>query len=151
MNTDTIEKKVELKAPISRVWQALTDYREFGEWFQVKVNGPFSPNNVSKGKLTYPGFENYKWEIVVKKMVTESLFSFTWHPYAIDAARDYSKEPQTLIEFHLKPTPTGTLLTVKESGFNQVPSDRRSEAFRMNEEGWSEQMKNIKNYVSKKS
>jgi uncharacterized protein YndB with AHSA1/START domain len=149
MNTDSIEKKVELKAPISRVWQALTDYHEFGEWFRVKLDGPLISNKISRGYLTYPGYEHYKWEILVKNVVPESLFSFTWHPYALDLKRDYSKEAQTLIEFHLKPISTGTLLLVKESGFDQLPLDRRSEAFRMNEKGWSEQMKNIEAYLSK--
>ena len=39
--TDRIEKRIELKAPVSRVWRALTDHREFGEWFRVKMDGAF--------------------------------------------------------------------------------------------------------------
>jgi uncharacterized protein YndB with AHSA1/START domain len=37
---DLIEKQIELKAPVSRVWRALTDHHEFGEWFRVKIDGP---------------------------------------------------------------------------------------------------------------
>ncbi len=81
---DRIEKRIELKAPVSRVWRALTDYREFGEWFRVKLDGPFVPGQVSRGHITYPGYEHVKWEAVVQKMEPERLFSFTWHPYAID-------------------------------------------------------------------
>ena len=91
-----IEKHIELKAPVSRVWRALTDHVEFGEWFRVKLEGPFVPGQVSRGQITYPGYEHLKWEAVVQKMERERLFSFTWHPYAIDPNLDYSKETPTL-------------------------------------------------------
>jgi len=145
-----IEKRIELKAPVSRVWRALTDYREFGQWFQVKLEGPFVPGQVSRGHITYPGYEHLKWEAVVQKMEPERLFSFTWHPYAIDPKKDYSKETPTLVEFRLEKTPTGTLLLLTESGFDKVAADRRAEAFRRNDGGWDEQMKNIDGYVSQK-
>lgn len=147
---DRIEKRIELKAPISRVWRALTDYREFGEWFRVKLDGPFVAGEVSRGRITYPGYEHLKWEAVVQKMEAERLFSFTWHPYAIDPKVDYSKEPQTLVEFMLEKTATGTLLLLSESGFDKIPADRRMEAFRMNDGGWTQQMKNIERHVTEK-
>jgi uncharacterized protein YndB with AHSA1/START domain len=146
-----IEKRIELKAPVSRVWRALTDHREFGEWFRVKLDGPFVPGQVSRGQITYPGYEHVKFEVVVQRMDPERFFSYTWHPYAVDSKIDYSKEEPTLVEFKLEKTSGGTLLTVTESGFDKIPSNRRSEAFRMNEGGWSEQLKNIENYVSRES
>jgi uncharacterized protein YndB with AHSA1/START domain len=148
---DCIEKRIELKAPVSRVWRALTDHREFGEWFGVKLDGPFAPGQVSRGQITYPGYEHLKWEAVVQKMEPEHLFSFTWHPYAVDTKMDYSQEAATLVEFRLEKIASGTLLVVTESGFDKVPSGRRSEAFRMNDRGWAEQMKNIENHVAKTS
>jgi uncharacterized protein YndB with AHSA1/START domain len=147
---NSIEKRIELKAPVSRVWRALTNYREFGEWFRVKLDGPFVAGQVSIGHITYPGYEHLKWEAVVQKMEHERLFSFTWHPYAVDPQKDYSKEAPTLVEFTLEKTANGTLLILTESGFDKVPSDRRVEAFRMNEGGWTEQMKNIESYVAQK-
>jgi uncharacterized protein YndB with AHSA1/START domain len=147
---DRIEKQIELKAPVARVWRALTDYREFGEWFRVKIEGPFVPGEVSRGHITHPGYEHLKWEAVVKAMEPERLFSFTWHPYAIDPKIDYSAEPQTLVEFRLEPTAQGTRLTVTESGFDKIPVGRRPEAFRMNEGGWAQQMKNIERHVADK-
>jgi uncharacterized protein YndB with AHSA1/START domain len=147
---DRIEKKIELKAPVARVWRALTDYREFGEWFRVKIDGPFVAGEVSRGHITWPGYEHLQWEAVVKAMEPERLFSFTWHPYAVDPKMDYSKEPQTLVEFQLKKTAEGTLLTVTESGFDKIPAGRRPEAFRMNENGWAQQTKNIERYVAEK-
>jgi uncharacterized protein YndB with AHSA1/START domain len=146
-----IEKQIELKAPVSRVWRALTDFREFGEWFRVKLDGPFVPGQVSSGPITYPGYEHVKWEAVVQKMEPERLFSFTWHPYAVDPNTDYSKETPTLVEFRLEKTEKGTLLLVTESGFEKIPGHRRAEALRMNDGGWAEQMKNIEIYVAPKS
>lgn len=145
---DRIEKRIELKAPVSRVWRALTNYREFGKWFRVELDGPFVPGQVSRGHITYPGYEHVRWEATVQEMQPERLFSFTWHPYAVDTKVDYSKETPTLVEFKLEQTATGALLLLTESGFDKVPSDRRIEAFRMNDGGWVEQMKNIENYVS---
>ena len=148
--TDRIEKRIELKAPVARVWRALTDYREFGEWFRVKLDGPFVAGEVSRGHITWPGYEHLQWEAVVTTMEPERLFSFTWHPYAVDPKIDYSQEPQTLVEFRLKETVDGTLLTVTESGFDKIPAARRAEAFPRNEGGWTEQMKNIERYVAEK-
>jgi uncharacterized protein YndB with AHSA1/START domain len=148
MADDRIEKRIELKAPLSRVWRALTDHREFGLWFRVKLDGPFVPGQVSRGWITYPGYEHVKWEAVVQKMEPERLFSFTWHPYAVDPKMDYSKEPPTLVEFRLEKTAAGTLLTVTESGFDKIPAGRRPEAFRMNEGGWTQQIKSIESYVA---
>jgi uncharacterized protein YndB with AHSA1/START domain len=150
---ERVEKRIELKAPVSRVWRALTDYREFGEWFRVKLDGPFVLGEVSRGQITYPGYEHVKWEAVVQKMEPERVFSFTWpQPKSIDKDRptDYSGEPTTLVEFRLEKTASGTLLVVTESGFDKLPGDRRLEAFRRNEGGWTEQMKNIEKYVSNK-
>jgi uncharacterized protein YndB with AHSA1/START domain len=148
---DRIEKRIELAAPVSRVWRALTDYREFGEWFRVKLDGPFVEGQISRGHITYPGYEHVKWEAVVQKIEPEGLFSFTWHPYAIDPKIDYSKETPTMVEFRLTKTASGTLLVLTESGFDKIPSGRQIEAFRMNDGGWTEQMKNIERHVSRKS
>ena len=148
METDRIEKQIELKAPIARVWRALTDHNEFGQWFRVKLDGPFVPGQPSTGHMTWPGYEHLKWNATVQKLEPEHLFSFTWHPYGIDPKVDYSKETPTLVEFTLKPTPAGTLLKVVESGFDKVPAHRRDEAFRMNEKGWATQLKNIETHVS---
>ena len=147
--TDRIEKTVELKAPVSRVWRALTDHDEFGSWFRVKLDAPFRPGQVSRGHVTYPGYEHLRWEVEVVRMEPERLFSLTWHPYAVDPDRDYADEPPTLVEFTLRKTATGTLLRVTESGFDKLPADRRLDAFRMNDRGWSTQMDNIAAHVDR--
>ena len=143
-----IEKRVEIKAPVARVWKALTDYKQFGQWFGVKIEGPFVVGQIATGHITHPGYEHLKWDVVIKEIQAESLFSFSWHPYAVDPELDYSVEAPTLVEFRLQPIAVGTLLTVVESGFDKVPEHRRNEAFRMNEDGWNQQMSNIDNYVT---
>jgi uncharacterized protein YndB with AHSA1/START domain len=145
-----IEKKIELNAPVARVWRALTDHREFGEWFRVALESPFVVGQTTRGRITLPGYKHLVWEAVVQKMEPERLFSFTWHPYAVDPAVDYSSEPPTLVEFHLEKTATGTLLTVIESGFEDLPAYRRAQAFRMNDGGWTQQMKNIETHVAQR-
>ena len=129
----------------------MTDYREFGEWFRVRLESPFVPGQSSSGQITYPGYENITWQAIIQKIEPERYFSFTWHPYAIDPEIDYSQEIPTLIEFSLKEISGSTLLTVRESGFDKIPENRRNEAFQMNDGGWTEQMRNIEKYVTQKS
>jgi uncharacterized protein YndB with AHSA1/START domain len=148
MSNDRIEKRIELKAPVSRVWRAITDYREFGDWFKVKLEGPFVAGEVARGQITLPGYEHVQMQVVVQKIELERLFSFTWIPYGIDPKVDYSKETPTLVEFRLEKSSVGTLLEVTESGFDKVPKERRDEAFRMNDNGWAQQVKNIESYVA---
>lgn len=152
--SDRIEKRMELKAPPARVWRALTDHREFGAWFGVKLERPFAVGQISRGWVTYPGYEHVKWEALVEKMEPERMFSFTWaHPRSLEKADydgDYSKDPKTLVEFRLEKTAKGTLLVVTESGFDKLPADRREESYRRNEGGWAEQMKNVERYVTQK-
>jgi uncharacterized protein YndB with AHSA1/START domain len=147
MKNDRIEKRLELKAPVSRVWKALTDHEEFGQWFRVKLDKPFAPGEVATGHVTYPGYEHLRWEVVVRQVEPERVFSFTWHPYAVDQSVDYSKEEPTLVEFRLEAADSGTLLTLTESGFSKVPASRREQAFLRNEAGWAIQMENIKAHV----
>jgi uncharacterized protein YndB with AHSA1/START domain len=147
--TDRIEKKIELRAPVSRVWRAISNAREFGEWFRVQLNGVFEPGATVSGHLTYPGYEHLSFEAFVERMEPEHYFSYRWHPYAIDPAVDYSHEPTTLVEFRLEPTGEGTRLTITESGFDRIPEGRRAEAFRMNDGGWAEQTSNLERHVAR--
>ncbi len=149
--SDRIEKEIEIKAPVSRVWKALTDHREFGTWFRVNLEGPFVPGETTHGKMTIPGFDHVVFQAVAQKIEPERYFSFTWHPYAVDPKQDYSQETPTLVEFTLTETAAGTRIRVVESGFDKIPAHRRDEAFRMNEGGWAAQIKNIKNHVEQTS
>jgi uncharacterized protein YndB with AHSA1/START domain len=143
-----IDKEIDLEAAPARVWRALTDYREFGQWFGVKLEQPFEVGRTSRGHITYPGSEHLVMEVTVVTLEPEQLFAFTWHPYAVDPALDYSTEPPTLVEFRLEKIAAGTRLRVTESGFDRIPAGRRSLALRMNDGGWAEQIKNIERHVA---
>jgi uncharacterized protein YndB with AHSA1/START domain len=145
--SDRIEKRIELRAPVARVWRALTDHREFGAWFRARLDGPFVAGEATRGQVSYPGYEHVRWQATVQKMEPDRLCSFTWHPYAVDASVDYSTEPPTLVEFRLEPTPNGTLLTVTESGFDHLPAHRRAEALPMTDGGRTMQLNNIARHV----
>lgn len=144
--TNRIEKTIDLAAPVERVWRALTDHKEFGTWFRVKLDQPFEPGVASTGRMTYPGYEHVPWNATVVEMAEPTLFSFTW-PHMDEAAGDYAAEPRTLVEFRLEPTANGTKLTITESGFDALPAHRRAENYRGNEGGWAEQLRNIKAHV----
>lgn len=147
MSTDRIEKSVVLRAPRSRVWRAIANAGEFGSWFGVKLEGGFAPGAQVKGRITIPGYEHVIMDITVERVEPEHLFSYRWHPYAIEPGVDYSGEPTTLVEFRFEEVTGGTQLTVTESGFDRIPAARRAEAFRMNDQGWAGQLKNIERYV----
>ncbi len=158
MNTDKIEKNVLLRAPRTRIWRALTDSTEFGTWFGVKFDSPFNPGASMRGVIVptqvdpevakaQKPYEGKAFEISVEQMEPERLFSFRWHPYAVEPGVDYSAEPTTLVAFTLEEEANGVRLTVTESGFDQIPLARRAKAFAANEGGWGMQMKLIAEYL----
>jgi uncharacterized protein YndB with AHSA1/START domain len=158
MNTDRIEKKILLRASRARVWRALSDSTQFGTWFGMKFAGPFRPGAVMHGVITGTNVnaevaclqkphEGKQFDITIEQMEPERLFSFRWHPHAVEAGVDYSAEPTTLIVFTLEETPEGILLTVTESGFDQIPLARRATAFSANEQGWGLVIKLIEEYL----
>ena len=148
VQSDRIEKKVVLNAPRARVWRALTDAGEFGTWFGVRLESPFAEGATVRGRLTNPNYDHLTLEVRVERIEPERYFSYRWHPYAVDPKADYSQEPATLVEFRLGDADGGTLLTIVESGFNEIPEARRAEAFRMNDGGWTAQVRNIERHVS---
>jgi uncharacterized protein YndB with AHSA1/START domain len=159
MDTNRIEKKILLRAKQSRVWQALTDSREFGSWFGVKLDGPFTVGAKVRGVIvpttvdpesakTKGPYDGKPIEWVIVRIEPQRLFSFRWHPYAVEPGIDYSKEPMTLVTFTLEEKGGGVLLTVTESGFDGIPLARRAEAFKANEGGWSIQLERIEKYLA---
>jgi uncharacterized protein YndB with AHSA1/START domain len=159
VTTDRIEKKVLLRAPRGRVWRALTDAREFGSWFGVKFDRPFARGTIVRGEIVpttvdaevarmQQPYAGMRFEITIDRVEPEKLFSFRWHPFAIDPKIDYSNEPTTLIVFSLEEVADGVMLTVTESGFDQIPLARRAQAFTANEQGWGLQVKLIEKYLA---
>jgi uncharacterized protein YndB with AHSA1/START domain len=157
---DRIEKTILLKAPRSRVWRAITDTEQFGAWFGMRVDRPFAAGATVKATVVgttvdaevakkQKQYEGTPFDMVIERVEPETLFSFRWHPGA--PGTDYAKEPMTLVEFKLAEAPGGVMLTVTESGFDQIPLERRAQAFSGNEEGWALVVNLIEKYVAKQS
>ena len=146
---DRIEKVVDLAAPVSRVWRALTDHEEFGQWFRVRLDGPFKVGELTTGNVTYPRHEDMEWESLTEQMEHERLFVFSWPPSAVDPDTIYDDDAKVLVEFRLQPTEQGTRLTITETGFLQFPESKRLEILRSNREGWDIQAQNVANHVSR--
>ena len=141
------DRKDERPGRRARGWRALTNADEFGTWFRARLSGTFAEGATLSGPITYPGYGTDHHEIRIERMEPERYFSFRWHPYEVDLSKDYSSEPTTLVEFTLEEVKDGTRLTIVESGFDALPPGRRDEAWRSNDGGWSEQMKNVMRYV----
>jgi uncharacterized protein YndB with AHSA1/START domain len=158
-STDRIEKKILLRAPLDRVWRAISDAKEFGAWFGVAFDGPFVAGarltgrivptkvdaEVAKAQAAHAGMP---FEVSIDRVEPMRLFSFRWHPFAVEPGVDYSKEAATLVTFALEEEPGGTMLTITESGFDRIPLERRSKAFSANEQGWAAQAKLIAKYLA---
>ena len=144
---DRIEKVVELAAPVARVWRAITDYKEFGEWFRVRLDNPFVVGTTTTGNITYPGYEHMKWESLTEQIEHERLFVFSWPPSAVDPDTEYDADAKVRVEFRLEPTESGTRLTITETGFQQFPESKRLEVLRSNTEGWDLQAQYIATHV----
>ena len=145
-STDRIQKSIVLHAPRAKVWRALTDSRQFGQWFQARIEEPFQAGQRAEGRVTYPGYEHLRFEVAVEKMEPERLFSWRWQPGG-DPDIDPS-EPTTLVVFELEDVPEGTRLTVTETGFDRIPVARRAKAYRENDEGWTGQMGQLEKYLA---
>jgi uncharacterized protein YndB with AHSA1/START domain len=145
-STDRIQKTVVLRAPRSKVWRALTDSRQFSQWFGATLRDPFVPGARVQGPVSSPGYEHLTMDITIDRVEPERLFSWRWHPGG-DADIDPS-EPTTLVVFELEEVPEGTQLTVTETGFDRIPPSRRGKAYRENEEGWTGQMEAIRKYLA---
>jgi len=145
---DRIEKQVVLRAPVERVWRALSDHKEFGAWFRVLLDQPFAAGEESTGRMTYPGYEHVPWKARVIAVEPPRLLAFEW-PHMDDAKQVREDWPWTLVEFRLEPHEGGTRLTVVESGFAALPAGARDNSFRLNERGWTEQMSNIAGHVDR--
>ena len=157
-STDRVEKQLFLLAPQDKVWHAISDAREFGNWFGVEFDREFAPGARMTGRIKptkadlavaeiQKKYAGMRMALVVERVEPMRVFAYRWHPFAIDPDVDYSTEPMTLVTFTLEPTEGGTMLRVVESGFDAIPIGRRADAFEANEEGWGMQMQMIEKYL----
>lgn len=144
MTTNSIYREIEIAAPMTHVWNALTDHKELAKWFCAKADKPFKVGEVSRGKIVGCGHDDLPWASEIVAMDPETYFAWKWHP-GIDKGSDRDAE-RTLVEFRLKPTDTGTLLSVRESGFENVPAAKRAEILAGNNAGWDAQLANLEGH-----
>jgi uncharacterized protein YndB with AHSA1/START domain len=149
--TDRIQKQIRLRAPRSRVWRALTTPSELGTWFGIALDDaiPFAPGTRVQGQVTHPGYEHLTWDVTIEQLEPEHLFSWRWHPAAIESNVDYASEPTTLVTCTLEDVADGTMLTITESGFDSLPLARRADAYRGNDSGWQQQLTAISQHVTR--
>ena len=159
MSTDRIEKQVVLHAPLDRVWRAISESQEFGQWFGVRIDGPFVAGTSVNATITGTTVDEEvaemqrphagaqaTWQIVAVE--PPRRFAYRWHPFAVDGGIDYGTEPTTLVEFTLSETADGVLLRIVESGFDAIPATRRADAFEANSGGWAKQTELVRKYLS---
>lgn len=159
MTADRIEKEVVLRAPLERVWRAISDADQFGQWFGVRFDGPFVAGSSVTGVITPTAVDedvaraqephagkSDTWHIVAVE--PQRRLAFRWHPYGVEDGVDYSEEPTTLVEFTLSETSDGVLLRIVESGFDAIPAERRVAAFEANSEGWAAQTELVRKYLA---
>ena len=159
MNSDRIEKSVLLKAPLERVWDAISDSAAFGKWFGAQFDGPFVAGTTVRGVIAPTAVDEQvakqqephagtpmEWQIVAVE--PRRRLAYRWHPFAVDVDTDYSSEPTTLVEFLLDETPDGILLHITESGFDAIPADRRAAAYEANSGGWAKQTELVQKYLA---
>ena len=145
--TNTITKTTHVNAPIGRVWRAISDHNEFGQWFKVALDQPFAVGQESTGKMTYPGYEGYPWFAKVVAIEPTRRLAYDWVPGPAEIGQDLSNEPRTRVEFLLEPEANGTRVTIIESGFDKLPEARRESVVRGNTEGWTLQIENLREYA----
>src|SRR5687768_4528577 len=145
--TDIITKTTHVRASIDRVWQAVSDYRQFGEWFRVALDQPFEAGRESTGRMTYPGYEGYPWRAQVVAVEPPHRLAYEWVPGADGKDEDFAAGLRTTVEFRLEAEGDGTRVTITESGFDRVPEARRESAIRDNSGGWDIQSENLRGYA----
>jgi uncharacterized protein YndB with AHSA1/START domain len=142
-----IDRTIEIKAPPERVWRALTSAAELSAWFQVTIEGEIAPGNEVWMTSVHPGHAGQRFRVRFVEMTPPERFVWQWHPGAVDPAVDYSKEPSTTVTFTLKPSGTGTQLTVAETGFDTISLARRAKVYGDNSQGWTEVLVWLQRYA----
>lgn len=159
MSTDAIVKTAVLKAPLARVWAAVSDARQFGQWFGVEFDGPFVAGASLTGRIQPTTVDpevaalqaphaGTAFAVEVATIEPPRRFAFRWHPYAVGDV-DVSAEPMTLVTFELEAHGDHTRVTITESGFDGIPLERRAAAFSANEGGWTHQLRLVGLYVER--
>ena len=136
---DRIERTVEIAHPPAKVWAALTTAEGLGTWFGNAATIDLRPGGAAE--MTWTSGE--KASMWIERVEEPTVFGFTWAIYGLS-----DDDPRrTYVEFTLKPAGRGTVLTVVESGFAQLPEDSYRKAFDGNTEGWASELGELVEYL----
>lgn len=145
---DRVEKSLDVRAPRSRVWRAISDAREFGTWFglgePLELQGTFEPGG--RILVRWAGRREPELFCTIERVEPERLLAFRWVPYEIADGDDPARHPTTLIEMRLADCDIGTRLTISESGFAALPADKQYKRDQ-NGMGWAIQLQSIAQHL----
>ena len=142
-----IDRTIKIDAPVERVWRALTNAEDLSSWFQVRIEGTIAPGSDVWMTSVHPDHAGQRFPVKIAEMAPPHRLVWQWHPGAVDPNVDYSREPRTTVTFALAPTDGGTLLTVSETGFNEISLARRAKAYQDNSQGWAEVLVWLQRYA----
>lgn len=127
--TLTIEKTLELNAPVDRVWRALTEPSELARWF---------PDRVEQAGVALGADGRFVWEqhgrFAFRLEALEPPNRLVWR-WARDPETSLEDGVTTEVEWVLEARPDGgTTLRLRESGF------QRREHHESNNKGWDAEL-----------
>ena len=146
---DAIEKSILLSAAPDRVWRALSDAAEFGRWFRAEVTGEMREGAVLGCRSLYPGTEHMRWDMYIHVMEPNRRLVWDWPAFDPSAFPDDPDiNARLTVEVAIAPEGDSTRLTLRESGFADLPEGPALAVWQRNEGGWTMQLDNIAAHVA---
>ena len=129
----SVSRTVHVRTPRDRVWDAITTADGIARWFGETASLDEAKVGTT-GSLGWEDFGDYAF--VVTAVVDGFLFEFRW---AKDPGVDVREDNATSVRFVLADAVDGTVVTVVESGFDELAGDdaSRRELLHGNREGWN--------------
>ena len=120
-----IEKTVSLSGDKEQVWSALTDEVELSQWWGKKVRLDPKVN----GEFYEPWGDGQLATGVVLSVTPQKTIKFTWRE------KTWSSGQQTVCEFSIEKSSSGTLLKIKHSGW-EIFGDSKNQMVEGFNRGW---------------
>jgi uncharacterized protein YndB with AHSA1/START domain len=140
MATLDITRSIDIKAPVAKVWAALTEPDLIAQWFGDTAE--FDPSPGGAGVFGWNDQAAGPFRVLVEHIDKPKTLVYRW---ARDADVDPVPGNSTVVRFDLTEIEGGTRLTVLETGFEQL-SDPRS-AHDANTEGWRAELAELVEFV----
>jgi len=128
-----------LRAPVERVWAALTDPGEIAKWFGDGADIDLRPGGPARF-----AFGDEEVAAIVHAVEPNRRFAFYWVPGAQEHPVEITEVTRTLVDFTLEPVAGGTRLRLVESGFGKFGDGR---AYQDNSRGWDEELGDLATYL----